>query len=1201
MKKNVLNVFTGEFDVVDTQNIEEVLQQPTNEPDGIYVISITGGVATLAPATGQAVGTIQQYASITGIPTNELILTGDLVNKQEVDKVTYAALYAVIGDFHGVPLNPANFVLPPIVGLLPKGGTVLNYTDNGGSDTLTQGQLPIVNSSGTIQVSTNDGNILAANGSYFANVSDGGTNYNGFIANGNQGTTVNVAGVQLNSFGSGQPHEHPYQNFIYTICFESVAYGGVSPTPSLQQVTDVGNTTTNSISIGTTLNFANNSLIESDGDLSLISDGAVKLRVNNNGFQKYFQVNPINTLTQNVEILTPDKSGTVALEEDLPIFLDETSTIADFVTGRTHYYIGEAPNTYDYDLEPYPLPIPTQNFNFVNLSVHDVLLTSAFGNNFYTLEPQQALRDITIVDGGGFWELTATEYIDNINTLQQVVNKGNTTRDAFFVINNPDTYRTRYSTIGTQIQRDDLGNRINYSDTGIELTRQTGNKSFSINLPDITANAINSSFEVDFRPNVSGTVAYLSDITGGANIYNANGTLTGNRTINGGAFSLQFNNVFNWNVTASNQMVFQSGAGGLLLGGGTGDVSIQTAVGTLNFDYNGTDTNSTISLGDNRATSKRGLQYAGFGEADINNDSTGVDYSGLIYSSLVPKKYVDDTIATISNIYNSDGTLTSSRVLDMSTNDLNIQGVDGTFFTYLENTTNNSSLAISPTNLSYQSTYSTGYSLINLQDVNTSIITDSLVNYGANPLFFINNNNVTGEFVSLHLKTDTNSGIYVYDKTTSKKGMMYINFGEEDVNDSTNTADFSTLTWNSFVPKKYVDDIVSNPVNIYTNDGSITTNENRVVTVSDSTLTFNATGTTDGFLTSVSYNKQANGSNIDGSVNFALSQDGSTFISHLTLSGEEGSINYISNITGSLKTIFRLAPEFIDTRLYDINNIETVSFNFSGNGSVNQLVTFTDNRTDKSGITYLGFGELGSVDSTGVDYSSLKFNSLVPKKYVDDSIISNGTLQAVTDNGNITTNTIITDNDDYAGLIIKGNGEDRIMLYTSIGDNESYVKIITPGDINSYILVSPNSLISWNNGFNTTLRFPANSVNSIVDIQNKSGTIALLSDVITGAITEQAHTVGGSVIVDDSTTILYVDPVSTIASLTIIMPANPINGQEVKVSFGGTITSGVVATALAVVGNVGQSVLAGVSITNAQAGDGYIFKFQSSTNLWRVF
>ena len=90
---------------------------------------------------------------------------------------------------------------------------------------------------------------------------------------------------------------------------------------------------------------------------------------------------------------------------DIPIFLDETSTIADFQTGRTHYYVGEAATTYDYDAIPYPLPVPITNFNFVNLSPFDVLFTSDGGNYGYNLAPDQALQDITITDGGGFWEI----------------------------------------------------------------------------------------------------------------------------------------------------------------------------------------------------------------------------------------------------------------------------------------------------------------------------------------------------------------------------------------------------------------------------------------------------------------------------------------------------------------------------------------------------------------------------------------------------------------------------------------------------------------------------------------------------------------------------------------------------------------------------------------------------------------------------
>jgi hypothetical protein len=194
------------------------------------------------------------------------------------------------------------------------------------------------------------------------------------------------------------------------------------------------------------------------------------------------------------------------------IFLDETSTIADFQTGKTHYYIGEMATTYDYNNEPYPLPLPVSNFNFVNLSVFDVSFTSDGGNYLYTVKSGQALRDIAIIDSG-FWEIGATEYIDNLYNLQEVTNKGSDTTNAIRVINSPNTYRTRYSTIGTQIQRDDLGFQLRYGDTGIILNRNIGNKTWSLQIPDITANANSSSFSVAFRPDLSGTVAYLSDLS----------------------------------------------------------------------------------------------------------------------------------------------------------------------------------------------------------------------------------------------------------------------------------------------------------------------------------------------------------------------------------------------------------------------------------------------------------------------------------------------------------------------------------------------------------------------------------------------------------------------------------------------------------------------------------------------------------------
>lgn len=99
----------------------------------------------------------------------------------------------------------------------------------------------------------------------------------------------------------------------------------------------------------------------------------------------------------------------------------------------------------------------------------------------------------------------------------------------------------------------------------------------------------------------------------------------------------------------------------------------------------------------------------------------------------------------------------------------------------------------------------------------------------------------------------------------------------------------------------------------------------------------------------------------------------------------------------------------------------------------------------------------------------------------------------------------------------------------------------------------------------------------------------------------QIHTAGATVTMNDSIRALYVDPAALLSPLAITMPANPRDGQEVMISFGGTITSGSVVTELSIVGNTGHTILKGASITAAQAGDGYVFKFQSSTNKWRIF
>ncbi len=204
------------------------------QPDGSYALSFSGGVPTLIPIEGETVGSYKAFATTT-IPANYLWCNGAIL-----PIASYPDLFAVIGNLYGGD-GIIDFALPNLQGRTLQGDNGTNIGTSDGANTLDITQLPVVNASGTIQVSTNIGNITAENGSYFANGIANGENVSGFVANGNQGTTVAVTGVQLNSFGSNQPHEHPYTAVRWAICFQSVGVSGASPTPSFDQTLAVNN------------------------------------------------------------------------------------------------------------------------------------------------------------------------------------------------------------------------------------------------------------------------------------------------------------------------------------------------------------------------------------------------------------------------------------------------------------------------------------------------------------------------------------------------------------------------------------------------------------------------------------------------------------------------------------------------------------------------------------------------------------------------------------------------------------------------------------------------------------------------------------------------------------------------------------------------------------------------------------------------
>ncbi len=99
---------------------------------------------------------------------------------------------------------------------------------------------------------------------------------------------------------------------------------------------------------------------------------------------------------------------------------------------------------------------------------------------------------------------------------------------------------------------------------------------------------------------------------------------------------------------------------------------------------------------------------------------------------------------------------------------------------------------------------------------------------------------------------------------------------------------------------------------------------------------------------------------------------------------------------------------------------------------------------------------------------------------------------------------------------------------------------------------------------------------------------------------QQTHTSGSAVTITNQTTDIWllVDPASTLAALTITMPATPVDGQKIEVSFGGTLNSGTVITSLTLAANTGQAIHGVNAFSNIDAEDALKLRWKSSNSKW---
>lgn len=110
------------------------------------------------------------------------------------------------------------------------------------------------------------------------------------------------------------------------------------------------------------------------------------------------------------------------------------------------------------------------------------------------------------------------------------------------------------------------------------------------------------------------------------------------------------------------------------------------------------------------------------------------------------------------------------------------------------------------------------------------------------------------------------------------------------------------------------------------------------------------------------------------------------------------------------------------------------------------------------------------------------------------------------------------------------------------------------------------------------------------DIVNDNNVLTTTAEVVTTGSTFTPAT---------RTRRVYVDPASTLPTLTITLPPTPVDGDQLLIMFGGTLVAGnQVVTTLSVVPNSGQSILEFNSAVVATAGDVIQYEYRASATRW---
>lgn len=106
-----------------------------------------------------------------------------------------------------------------------------------------------------------------------------------------------------------------------------------------------------------------------------------------------------------------------------------------------------------------------------------------------------------------------------------------------------------------------------------------------------------------------------------------------------------------------------------------------------------------------------------------------------------------------------------------------------------------------------------------------------------------------------------------------------------------------------------------------------------------------------------------------------------------------GSMNILNGISDSgayIETVNEASGEREGVIIHAENNLLKLAFKVSGFNNTEKGIKITS--SGHRGFMMYGFGEASDIDATGADYSSLVSTSLVPKTYVDSSVLFKSTM-----------------------------------------------------------------------------------------------------------------------------------------------------------------------------------------------------------------